>query len=173
MDSSIITSRVKEDVKRKLEEECELRNITLNTLIGQILTKHVKWDRFAEEVGFVYTTKIDTKAFLNSIPVKRIEEISRKQCKTGLVNAVDFIQGEFNFENFIKTLDLWIESSNIKFRHITTNNAEKYIIQHELGKNWSVYLTSLVEAVSWDLNYGITGKVINEQNVSFVIKKVK
>lgn len=173
MDSTVITSRVKEDVRRKLDDECQSKNITLNTLISQILSRHANWGRFAEEVGFVYTTKVATKAFLDSIPVKRIQEISHKECKSALINAVDFIQGEFNFENFIKTLDLWIESSNIEFRHITTDNGEKYIIQHDLGKHWSIYLISLVEAVSWDLNYGVSRKVINEQNISFIIKKVK
>ena len=68
MDSSVITSRVKDDVKRKLENECELKNLTLNTLVSQILSRHTDWGRFANEAGFVYLTKEDAKAFLELIP---------------------------------------------------------------------------------------------------------
>lgn len=172
MGSSIITSRVKEDVKKKLEEECELKNITLNTLIGQILSKHVDWDRFAENIGFTFTSKVAIKAFLELLSEEQIEKITHNQCKDAMKSSIDFIQGEFNFESFIKTLDQWIGSSNIPFRHITTKDSEKFVIQHDMGKNWSLYIVSLAEATSWDLNYGIGKKIIGEQSVSFEIKKV-
>ena len=172
MGTSVITSRVREDIKEKLEEECKSKQVTLNTLIGQILAKHVDWDRFTEEVGFVSTSKVALKAFLESIPEKQVETIGRNQCNEAMKNTIDFIQGEFNFESFIKTLDLWIGSSNARFRHITTTSSEKFIIQHELGKNWSVYFISLIEAISWDLNYAVGNKTINGQSISFEIKKV-
>jgi len=172
MGSSIITSRVKEDVKRKLEDECKSKNVTLNTLIGQILSKHVDWDQFVDDVGFSFMSKVDLKTFLDSIPEKQIEKIAQTQGKDTLKNTIDFVQGEFNFENFIKTLDLWIGASNVPFRHITTADGEKFIIQHDMGKNWSLYLTTLVEAISSDLNYGISKNIVNGRNVSFKIKKV-
>ncbi len=173
MDSSIITSRVREDVKRKLEEECKSKNLTLNTLVSQILSKHTDWGRFANEAGFVYMTKEDAKAFLELIPIKKIEEIVHTKCKTTMRNAIDFIQGEFTFDSFIQTLDLWIGSSNIEFRHISTNKSEKYIVHHKLGKKWSTYFLALVETLSWDLDYGVVKKILDDNSLSFEIKKIK
>ena len=172
MGTSIITSRVREDVKEKLEAECKSKNVSLNTLIGQILSKHVDWDRFAEDVGFAFTSKGDLKAFLESIPEKQIEKIAQTQGKDAMKNSIDFIQGEINFENFIKTLDLWLGSSNIPFRHITRTDAEKFIIQHTLGMKWSLYIITLVETFSSDFNHRVIKKIMNETNVSFEIKRM-
>jgi len=172
MVSSIITSRVRENVKIKLEAECKSKNVTLNTLIGQILSKHVDWDRFTEDVGFTFMSKVDLKTIFDSITEKQIEKIAQTQGKDSMKNTIDFIQGEFNFENFIRILDLWIGASNVPFRHISTVDSEKFIVKHDLGKNWSLYLITLVETISWDLNYRISKKNINRQNISFEIKKV-
>ena len=172
MGSSVITSRVREDVKMKLEAESKSKNVTLNSLIGQILSKHVDWDRFTEDVGFAFMSKVDLKAFLDLIPQKQIEKIAQTQGKDAMKSTIGFIQGEFNFENFIIILDLWLGATNVRFRHITTTDGEKFIVQHDMGKNWSLYLATLVETISWDLNYGVSKKIISGQNVSFEIKKV-
>ncbi len=167
--SAIISVRVTETVKDKLDVESEMNSTTLNTLVSQILSKHVDWDRFAEDIGFVFLTRQFLRTLLDYVDDKAMSTIAVSTCRGAMRDAMLFIKGEINITTFIQALDLWFGASHMPFRHIVNNGSDKYIVQHELGKKWSLYLATVVNSLLGELGYMTKDQKMDEQSVSFEI----
>ena len=170
--SVIISVRVDEDTKNKLEIESEMKGMTLNTLIGQIITKHTSWDRFAEDIGFVFLTKPFLRAILSHVPEKEMTTIAVTVCRGAMKDATIFMYGEITLDTFIKSLDAWLAASHIPFRHIRDNDTDKYVVQHELGNVFSSYLVTVINAILNEFKFRIHKQELTDQSVSFEIDKV-
>lgn len=168
----VISVRVDEKTKQKLEVESDMKNLTMNTLVGQIVSKHVDWDRFTEDIGFVFVTKSFMRAILTNVPDEIITEVAVTVCRGSMKDATIFMHGSFNLENFIKTLNLWLGASNIPFRNIS-DGKEKFIIQHELGEKYSHYLITVITSILNELKYSAINQEITDQSISFEIGKIK
>ena len=169
--SAIISVRVDANIKNKLELESEMKGMTLNTLIGQIVTKHVVWDRFAEDIGFVFLTKPFLRAILSQVPEKEMTTIAVTVCRGAMKDATIYMYGELSVDTFIKSLDSWLAASHIPFRHITNEGISKYVIQHELGNVFSQYLVTVINAILNEFKFRIHKQELTDQSVSFEIDK--
>lgn len=170
--SAVISVRVDADIKNKLEIESEMKSMTLNTLIGQIITKHVAWDRFAEDIGFVFLTKPFLRAILLHVPEKEMTNIAVTVCRGAIKDATIYMYGELTVETFIKSIDSWLAASHIPFRHITTDDIDKYVIQHELGKEFSHYLITVINAILNEFKFRAAKQELTDQSISFIIDKI-
>jgi len=169
--SAIISVRVDADTKNKLEIESEMKNMSLNTLIGQIITKHTSWDRFAEDIGFVFLTKPFLRAILSHVPEKEMITIAVTVCRGAMKDATIYMYGELTVDTFIKSLDSWLAASHIPFRHIKDDDTDKYVIQHELGNVFSNYLVTVINAILNEFKFRIHKQELTDQSVSFEIDK--
>ena len=169
--SAIISVRVDADTKNKLEIESEMKNMSLNTLIGQIITKHTSWDRFAEDIGFVFLTKPFLRAILSHVPEKEMITIAVTVCRGAMKDATIYMNSELTVDNFIKSPDSWLAASHIPFRHIKDDDTDKYVIQHELGNVFSNYLVTVINAILNEFKFRIHKQELTDQSVSFEIDK--
>ena len=170
--SAIISVRVDADTKNNLEIESEMKSMTLNTLIGQILTKHTSWDRFAEDIGFVFLTKPFLRAILSHVPEKEMTNIAVTVCRGAMKDATIYMHGEMTIDTFVKTLDSWLAASHIPFRHIKDDNTDKYVVQHELGNVFSQYLVTVINSILNEFKYRASKQELTDQSISFEIDKV-
>lgn len=148
-------------------------SITLNTLTSKILTKHVEWDRFAEDIGFVFLTKPFLRSLLEKVDEETIKKIAVSTCRGAIRDAIIFIKGEINIGSFLSAVDLWFGASHMPFRHIVKQDSDRYIIQHDLGKKWSLYIVTVINAVLNEIQYKSVNQRIDEQSATFEIQKVK
>jgi hypothetical protein len=149
-----------------------MKSMTLNTLIGQIITKHTSWDRFAEDIGFVFVTKPFLRAILSHVTEKEMTNIAVTVCRGAMKDATIYMYGEMTVDTFIKSLDSWLAASHIPFRHIKNNDEDKYVIQHELGNVFSSYLITVINAILNEFKYRASKQDLTDQSISFVIDKV-
>jgi hypothetical protein len=168
--SSILSVRIHDAIKKKLIVESELEGVNMNTLISKILTDHVEWDKFAEDIGFVSVTKPFLRAILEALDEDVIKHVAITACRSAFKDAVIYTRGALTYENVITTLDLWLSSSHIMFRHVK-KDTEKYIIQHELGERGAVYFSTFINAVLNDIGYRTTNEVNTQQNIVFEIER--
>ena len=169
--SSVITIRVKSSVKKKLESESDNASMTLSNLISKILTKHTEWDTFANEIGFVLSTRQFLRGILDTVPESKVSELAKTVCKNSFREAIIFMNGDLTNEFAIKTISRWLSASAIPYRIIQTNLNTKFIIQHNLGRNWSVYFLTLITEIFGEMGKGLSEKTIENDNLSFVVEK--
>ncbi len=169
--SAVISARVSEDIKNKLEDEAEMKGSTINTLTSNVLTKHVNWDRFAEDIGFVFLTKPFLRAILDEVDEKTMKLIAVSTCRGAIRDAVLFLKGEMNKDTIIEAFDLWFAASHIPFRHIKKSDLDRYIVQHGLGKKWSIYTGAVVNVLLNEIGYKVINQKSEDQSISFEIVK--
>lgn len=169
--NSVITVRVCSEVKEKLQAESEKKSITLNNLISRILTEHVRWGVYAGDIGLVFLTKSCFKDFLQKLDEKTVRTISSDVCKEAMRNVVVFLKEDVTVDNFLEVLDMWLESSRIPFRHIN-NGKHHYVIQHNLGRKWSIHITTMAGALLADMGYKMLNQKIGDHSITFAIDKM-
>ena len=148
-----------------------MNSTTLNTLVSQILSKHVEWDRFAEDIGFVFLTKQFLRTLLDYVDEKALTMIAVSTCRGAMRDAMLFIKGKIDITTFIQALDLWFGASHMPFRHIVNGGSDRYIVQHELGRKWSIYIATVVNSLLTEMEYMVKNQKTDEQSVSFEIVK--
>lgn len=79
------------------------------------------------------------------------------------------MKGEFNYRNLIEILDMWLTHSHIPFRRIQTNSHEKYILQHDLGKKYSIYIHTAVVTLLNEVDCMSQNSNIDENTLTFEI----
>ena len=67
--------RIWEDVFNSLEDEAKRKNVSLNTLVNQVLSAHTRDGVLWEEMGSVRLTKDAYRAFLSRIHDDELEEL--------------------------------------------------------------------------------------------------
>lgn len=170
--ASVITVRVTEEEKNKLHAESEMESITLNTLVSKILAKHVRWDYFTKDIGYIFVTRPFLRALLENVDEKTIMTIAVSTCRGAIRDAIIFMSGEMNLKNFLAGMDMWLGASNIAFRHITEDHTDKYIVKHDLGKKFSLYLNTVINSVLNEIGYKSINQITDDQSNSFEIEKI-
>ncbi len=166
--TSIVSFRIDKELKNLLESESYIKQITLNQLLNKIVKKHVKWERFAEEIGLVFLSKPVFRNLLSKIEDRDLQLLASTYCRGTLKDATMFQKGKIDFPSILETIDIWLENSHIPFRRFDTS---KYVIQHDLGKKYSLYLFTAISALLSEVGYGTKRDNFSEQTLDFAIVK--
>lgn len=121
----------------------------------------------------MFLTKPTFRALLSNIGDNQIKILASSSCRSAFRDAALFIKGELTIDSLIGVLDLWLTASNVSFRHVKAENGEKYIIQHELGKKYSLYLSTAVSAILSEVGHIVKNETATDQNLIFEIVKSK
>jgi len=169
--TEIISIRVDGLVKNNLNEECDFKKMTLNSLISQILSKYVERGALYKDVGFMSVRKSLLKILFQQISESCIKKISQTSGKEFFKETVLYLYGEYDKNSVIKTLDSWFDVSNIPFRKIDNIDSTKFIIHHELGSEWTLYFITMMKSIFDELNIKSSNYVKTIHSVSFNIYK--
>lgn len=171
--SDTITIRLDAERKEKLLEESKIKQISLNTLINQVLSRHVEWEEIGFKLGWITLSKRIIKAFTSPLDKKTIIQLAQTVGKTEFRNSLQFAYGEINFENTISLLEKWMRNNYLKYTHISEAGRSKYALQHYLGKNWSIFFIEVIDSTLQDFGFKLEEKNTEENSCSFEIVKIQ
>ena len=141
-----ITYRLPTKIVEELETEATIKNISQNVLVKQILEKYVSWDRFGDKIGMIPIPK----GILNSLGMEMNGKDINEVIKTVLPlikDTVLFMKGKYDLKRCIETLEDYIRASGMKSDHRIEGELHHFIIQHELGLNWSFFTEQLLKEI--------------------------
>ena len=141
-----ITYRLPEKLVSELETESTQKGISQNVLVRQILEKYVQWDRFANKIGMIPVPKklLDTLGIeMSSEEINEIINVIKPVIK----DTVLFIKGKYDLKRCIETLEDYMRASGMKSDHRVEGDLHHFIIQHELGSNWSIFTEQLLQEI--------------------------
>ena len=144
-----ITYRLPEKIVEELEGEAMNKNISQNVLVKQILEKYIQWDRFSDKIGMIPVPKKILEALGEDMEGKDIDEIINVITPI-IKNNVLFIKGDYDLKRCIETLEDYMKASGVKSDHRIEGDLHHFIIQHELGMKWSVFIEQLLKEVFHD-----------------------
>ncbi|MGB8448960.1 MAG: hypothetical protein WCE25_04525, partial [Nitrososphaeraceae archaeon] len=160
--SRSITFRLDTLIVGELQREADLKELSLNVLVNQVLRRYVEWDRYESKLGMMpipktmlatlidETVQVAIDAGISGIDsardkiVKNAAEIAFNLMK----DSVLFMKKRYNLWTVLAVLQEYMKVSGITSDHtIETGRRHVFIIQHELGENWSLFAKELLSKI--------------------------
>jgi hypothetical protein len=159
-----ITFRLDSSVLDDLQREANQREISLNVLVNQVLRRYVKWDTFEPKIGMMPVPKlILSTCFDKAISIANedgmqqddINSYRDKMIKNAAEIAFNLIKDSallmkrsYNLWTVLDILQEYMKVSDMKSDHrIEAGNSHVFMIQHELGENWSLFTKELLDLI--------------------------
>lgn len=159
-----ITFRLDPNTVDNLQREADQKEISLNVLVNQVLRRYVKWDTFESKIGMMPVPKIILSTCFNKAilaanesgmnqdeieshrddMIKSAAEISFSLIKDSAL----LMKRTYNLWTVLEILQEYMKVSDMKSDHrIEAGNNHVFIIQHELGENWSLFTKVLLNLI--------------------------
>jgi len=131
---------------KEIEAEAMNHNISHNVMARQILEKYIEWDRFASKIGMIPVPKKILDMLGMEMTASEINEIINV-IKPVIKDTVLFIKGDYDLQKCIQVLEEYMKASGMKSDHRIEGELHHFIIQHELGSNWSIFTEQLLQEI--------------------------
>ena len=141
-----VTYRLPVKLVEEIEAEAMNHNISHNVMARQILEKYIEWDRFASKIGMIPVPKKILDMLGIEMTAAEINEIINV-IKPVIKDTVLFIKGGYDLKKCIETLEDYMKASGMKSDHRVEGDLHHFIIQHELGGNWSIFTEQLLQEI--------------------------
>lgn len=141
-----VTYRLPVKLVEEIEAEAMNHNISHNVMARQILEKYIEWDRFASKIGMIPVPKKILDMLGMEMTAAEINEIIN-MIKPVIKDTVLFIKGDYDLKKCIETLEDYMKASGMKSDHRVEGELHHFIIQHELGGNWSIFTEQLLQEI--------------------------
>lgn len=161
-----ITFRLDSTVVEELQRDANEGEISLNVLVNQVLKRYVEWDRYEIKLGMMPIPKlmlatlideamqlaVDAKITdLESYRAKIVNNAAQTALKV-IKDSVLFMRKEYSFWTVLDVLRQYMKVAGIISDHrIETERKHVFIIQHDLGENWSLFAKELLSKIFIEL----------------------
>ncbi len=141
-----ISFRYSVNLIEALSAEAAEKEISLNVLTRQILQKHVEWDRYAAIMGMIQVPQ-ELISFIGTEvkdeAIDRIVDVLHPKFK----DWVMFLKGSYDLKHSIETLEEYMNASYLSSDHRIEGSVHHFIIQHNLGIMWSLFLERFLKRI--------------------------
>ncbi|NIP62424.1 MAG: hypothetical protein GWN01_16750 [Nitrosopumilaceae archaeon] len=128
-----------------ITKEAEKTGISLNALVNQIIDKHVEWYSFEKNM-VSFPQKLISR-LLSKYTEEEIADLAKKIAKDEIKDIILLLHKKNSPEAFLNVIETWVKVSNFPYTHDVEDSVHTFIIQHDMGKKLSLYLSKLYEAV--------------------------
>lgn len=129
----------------QLRLEAEQKQINLNTLLNQIVRSHIEWYANAARAGFIPIRKGVIKRLFDSLTKEQVDALAEDVARGLTDETMMIMTKERTEESIFELFERWIRVSGFNYRHEISEDSRILIIQHNMGENWSHYLSRLME----------------------------
>ncbi len=146
---SVIRSfRLDESALQKLEEEAKRRNVSTNTLLNQLVSNFVNFDRFFEKLGMMKVAHPFFSHLLQSASEEEVINAGRvagRDVPKAIISAKD---GAITLHAAIGFLRMMGDYANLyKYSEVGEEGTRTLTLMHELGPKGSLFLIHYVGGV--------------------------
>lgn len=161
-----MTFRIDDDILHKLRTESEHRETSLNTFVNHIFKRYVEWDMYEAKVGMVPISKPIIVELFGRMTKDQVVELANRIGKNVVRDTALFMQGgDISLNSFISWFEARMRASSVEINHNIKNNIHTFIIKHDLGENWSLYHSIVLDLIFKEV---LAKKVDFDYNVSMI-----
>ena len=166
-----MTFRLDDALLKRLRIESNNRQISTNTLVNQALRRFLDWGMYEPTGGFVLLHKHVFTHIFGKLTQKEIVDIASKLGKEEAKNMVLFMKGTLDINAFLSWYELRMIHSAVQVSCIHEDNSYRYVMKHELGKNWSIYHKTVLELIFNEVFHKKINVSISKSMISFEISE--
>jgi len=140
--------RVSETAFKALEEDAARRNVSVNTLVNQLLLAYANWGRFFDKIGAVRIPKEAFSRLLDASSDEAVIEAARlsgldtpraimlaKHGTLSLTTVLDFIRAGAAYGGYAE------------YSEVENQGKLVVTLMHNMGRKASIYFGSLLESI--------------------------
>jgi hypothetical protein len=155
-----ITIRVGKETLASIRKEARDRQVSTNTLISQIFLEYIDWHSSAAKAGFIPIRTSILRKMLGKMSEQDIESMAHRVAKGESEDFVLLLRDEYNLASTLDVIERWIRISGYPYKESKVGSVRSFVIQHDLGRKWSVFLSELYKMIFESFDRG-------ELNVKF------
>jgi hypothetical protein len=163
-----LTLRIDKGLLDKLRKESEQKTVSINTLTNQIIKSYIKWYSPAQRAGIMFVPKCVLVPIIDNLADYQVERIADEFRKSGYEETLLMMSKEYSLPVILDLFDSWLNVSNMQFDRESSEGSLTYIINHGVGKKWSLFLERVFWYIVKDL--GITGARFDVTDGTVTIK---
>jgi len=165
-----VTIRVPKSLKEQLEKASKKNQVTLNNLVNQILFQRMHWDEQLNKMGWLQFEPNTVKQLIKYLSEDEMDEIVNKS-KKGVAKTIKFLYGDTSVDHVAEFIDSWLTATNMPFKHTEDNQSHKFLVTHDLGKNWSIFANKAVIGFTTEIGHKILSFENKEDSYTTIIQK--
>ena len=164
-----MTFRIEDEVLSQLRSESGKKEVSLNTLVNQVLRRFVEWDMYESKVGMIPIARPVVHMLFENMGEDEIVEMACKVGKGAVHDIALFMKSKMDLESFLSWLETRLKSSSMEFSHSIKDDRHVYIIKHDLGRNWSLYHKAILELIFSEALDRRVNIAITDTTMSFAV----
>ncbi len=133
--------RIRETSLKALDEDAKKLNVSLNTLVNQLLASYTNFDRLFKRFRVI---KVSSASFRRVLEAASQEAISEAGSQSGKNIPKTFIlswKGALSLENALEYLRLLSDYANLfEYSEVPHEGKRAITLSHELGRNGSLFI---------------------------------
>lgn len=157
----ITTLRINNQNLEKLRNEAKKEGISFNTMVNHIFTNYLQWDMYATKVGWIVVLAEVFKGIIDELDEKTLRKVAIRTANT-TTNVGAMMTGENTLDGFFFILRNRLKKSGIPYVESSEERITKFVIHHNLGKNWSYFYNVWHEQVL--KNLGHDAEISSDEN---------
>lgn len=163
-----LTLRIDKEMLDDLRKESEQKTVSLNTLTNQIIKSYIKWYSPAQRAGIMFVPKCLLIHMIDNHAEYQMERLAEQFRKSGYEETLLMMSKEYSLPVILDLFDSWLNVSNMQFDRKSSEGSLTYIINHGVGRKWSLFLENVFWYIVKDL--GITGARFDVTDGTVTIK---
>jgi predicted HicB family RNase H-like nuclease len=143
-----ITFRLESEILDCLRREAKIKDVSVNTLVSQIVKQHANWHSIAPQAGFIPVRKPLIIKLLESQNDEQIKSLAQHVALYSNKDFILMLRRKYNIHSALDMIETWLRVSGYPY----TRNLEdldyssklySFIVQHQMGRKWSLYLAEV------------------------------
>jgi hypothetical protein len=149
--SGSVTLRFDADMLENLRRESEHKRLSLNTLATQIFRTHTEYGSMSAKAGMVSFHKSLLIRMMERLSEDEIIKLSEYIAKNEMKDTILLMKKRYSAPAFIDFIESWSRVSGFEYRHDIDGSTHSFVIQHDMGRRWSVYIANVYKHVFSDV----------------------
>lgn len=145
--TNCVTFRITSERLGHLHKESAAKNITLNTLVNQIIKEHLDWHGLATQAKLYYLPKSFLIRIINQLKEDQLRELAQDTAKNDLVDISLFLKGGFSIASLSNIAETWLRIAKMPYRYEINGNTCRIIIEHDMGYNYSFLIKEITRYI--------------------------
>jgi hypothetical protein len=166
-----ITFRIPSNSINQLREESKKKRMSLTTLVNQILQDHLDWHTYSAQAKMFHVPR---GTFIRMVDKFTEEELSKFAIDIAKKDFLDIgllLRGEFTLASFLNILENWSRMSSIPYKYEINNDVHNFILQHDMGRNFSFLIKELYRYILEDMLKIKSDFTITDNTVMFTFRE--
>jgi hypothetical protein len=150
-DTESVTFRLNKHLLSELRREADNKQITLNNFASQIFRQFMSWHFSAAKAGWIPVQREMLRRMIDKATDEEVNELAVYMAKSHMPDLILLLRREYDFASFLDVMEACLKVSQFPYNHNDSEGRHVFVIQHELGRKWSLYMAQLFRSVCEEL----------------------